>query len=520
VNCLHCGKPIPAGSRRDRAYCGNNCSARASEYRRKNGIEVPPRWQHPAFTSEAPLLRVAAERARQLGEANGWSSSLTRCAIDGLVVLLDGRPDGERVTLTEIRARTGRHASVPRVAEVLAGLGLLEDDTVPAIRAWIDRHAGEMPPGFPLVVRDWLLVLLDGDARSRPRSATTIYVYCTAVEPLIGRWSASHGHLREVTADDIRSGLEELRGHPLCTAISAVRSLFRFARRRGLIFANPARRLSAAEPEPSLLPMTDGEIRAVEQAITLPGQRLIVALAAVHAARWEAIQALTLDDLDLPNRRITIAGHPQRLGDLSHKALRAWLDYRRATWPHTSNRHVLISERTALGDVPVTRATSTSTSSPTASASIADGQRVGAALGQADAAGMADELPRGPQTRIGKHLAAVDLSEGQWQKVSLARSLMREHALLLIMDEPTAALDAHSERRIFEQFIRHARDLGRETGAITIVVSHRSSTIKDADVILVLDKGALVQAGSHDDLIRRAGQPYARLYRLQAEAYR
>ena len=90
-------------------------------------------------------------------------------------------------------------------------------------------------------------------------------------------------------------------------------------------------------------------------AITLQGQRLIVALAAVHAARWESIQALTLDDLDLPNRRITIAGHPQRLGDLSHKALRAWLDYRRATWPNTPNRHVLISKRTALGDAPVTR---------------------------------------------------------------------------------------------------------------------------------------------------------------------
>jgi integrase len=329
----------------------------ASLYRRRNGIETPPRsrWQHPALTSGIPLLRGAAERARQLGEANGWSSSTTRCTIDGLAVLLDGRPDGERVTLTEIRARTSRHTSAPRVAEVLAGLGLLEDDTVPAVRAWIGRRAAQMPPGFAAAVRDWLLLLLDGDARTRPRSATTIYVYCTAVEPLIGQWSASYGHLREVTADDIRAGLEELRGHPLCTAISAVRSLFRFAKKRGLIFANPARRLSAAEPEPSLLPMTDDEVRAVEQAITLQGQRLIVALAAVHAARWESIQALTLDDLDLPNRRITIAGHPQRLGDLSHKALRAWLDYRRATWPNTPNRHVLISKRTALGDAPVTR---------------------------------------------------------------------------------------------------------------------------------------------------------------------
>jgi integrase len=356
VNCLHCGRPLPAGSRRDRSYCNNNCSARASDYRRKNGIPLPPRWQHPALTSDVPQLRAAAERASQLSEANGWSSSTTRCAIDGLAVLLADRPDGERVTLTEIRSRTGRHTSAPRVAEVLTGLGLLEDDRVPAVRAWIGRRTAELPPGFAAAVRDWLLVLLDGDRRSRPRSATTIYVYCTAVEPLIGRWSTSgRCHLREVTADDIRAGLEDLRGHPLCTAISAVRSLFRFAKKRGLIFADPARRLSAAEPEPSILPMTDDEIEVVEQAITLPGQRLIVALAAVHAARWKAIQALTLDDLDLPNRRITIAGHPQRLGDLSHQALRAWLDYRRATWPHSPNRHVLISKRTALGDQPVTR---------------------------------------------------------------------------------------------------------------------------------------------------------------------
>ena len=205
----------------------------ASFYRRRNGIQTPPRsrWQHPALTSDIPLLRAAAERARQLGEANGWSPSTTRCAIDGLAVLLDGRPDGERVTLAEIRARTSRHASAPRVAEVLAGLGLLEDDTVPAIRSWISRRTAELPPGFATVVRDWLLVLLDGDARSRPRSSVTIYVYCTAVEPHIACWSPGRGHLREVTADDIRAGLGKLYGWQLATTISALRSLFRFAKK-------------------------------------------------------------------------------------------------------------------------------------------------------------------------------------------------------------------------------------------------------------------------------------------------
>lgn len=259
MNCPHCGKPLPPGSRRDRVYCSNNCSTLASYYRRKNGVPVPPRWQHPAFTSGIPLLRAAAERARQLGEANGWSPSTTMCAIDGLAVLLDGRPDGERVTLTEIRARTSRHTSAPRVAEILAGLGLLDDDIVPAILAWIDRRAGELPDGFAAPVRDWLLVLLNGSARSRPRSHTTIYVYFAEVRPLIDRWSACRGHIREVTAEDIGAGLDHLSGHPLCAAISAVRSLFGFAKKQGLIFANPARRLKADAPAVSLLPIGDDE---------------------------------------------------------------------------------------------------------------------------------------------------------------------------------------------------------------------------------------------------------------------
>jgi integrase len=123
----------------------------------------------------------------------------------------------------------------------------------------------------------------------------------------------------------------------------------------GLLFANPAARLKAADPGGSLLPMTDAEIRAVEQAAASPAQRLIVALAAVHAARWAAIRDLTLDDLDLPNRRITIAGHRQRLGELTYQALRAWLGHRRAAWPRTPNRHLLISGKTALGSGPVSR---------------------------------------------------------------------------------------------------------------------------------------------------------------------
>jgi len=102
-----------------------------------------------------------------------------------------------------------------------------------------------------------------------------------------------------------------------------------------------------------MLPMTAEQIRAVEQAAATPTQRLAIALAAVHAARPQAIRELTLDDIDLPSRRITIAGHRQRLGELTRHALLAWLEYRRATWPDTANRHVLVSRVSALGTSPV-----------------------------------------------------------------------------------------------------------------------------------------------------------------------
>jgi integrase len=353
MNCLHCGTPIPAGSRRDRRYCDNKCSALASYYRRKAGIPPPPPWQHPALQSDNPVLRTAAEHTRQVGQAHGWSGSTIRGAIDGLAAVLADHPAGERVPLTEVRARIPRGTPILRITEVLTDLGLLDDDTTPAIRSWIDRSADQFPAGFGEVVRSWLLALLDGDRRARPRSSDSLYVYFKFVRTIIEHWAADHGHLREITTADITAVLEPLRGHQHRNTVVALRSLFRFAKKHGLIFANPTTHLKAGHVEPDLVPLTDNEIRAIEQAAANPAQRLIVALAAVHAARSAAIRHLTLDDLDLPNRRITLAGHNQRLGELTHRALRAWLDHRRATWPHSPNRHVLIAGRTALGTKPV-----------------------------------------------------------------------------------------------------------------------------------------------------------------------
>ena len=149
--------------------------------------------------------------------------------------------------------------------------------------------------------------------------------------------------------------LDQLRGHRLAGTFVALQSLFRFAKRHRMIFADPTRRLHIghAAPTRALLPMTDTQIAAVAHIAVTPAQRLVVALVAVHAARAAAVRELTLDDVDLAGRRITLAGHPQRLGEFVHGALLDWLQERQRIWPRTPNRHVLVSAVTATGTAPI-----------------------------------------------------------------------------------------------------------------------------------------------------------------------
>ena len=112
----------------------------------------------------------------------------------------------------------------------------------------------------------------------------------------------------------------------------------------------------------------------------------------------------------------------------------------------------------------------------------------------------------------------VQLSGGEWQLIGLARCMMRTHPLLLILDEPAAALDATAEHALFEHYASSASAAAREHGGITILISHRFSTVLMADQIAVLSSGRLVEHGTHDELIARAGT-YAELFKLQAKAY-
>ena len=143
-----------------------------------------------------------------------------------------------------------------------------------------------------------------------------------------------------------------------------------------------------------------------------------------------------------------------------------------------------------------------------------------AAVDRAGAGDVVVRLKSGLDTQLGPTWpSGVDLSFGQWQKLALARGFMRDEPLLLILDEPTAALDAETEHALFERYAAAARGEKGANGRITILVSHRFSTVRMANLIVVLDGARLVEVGSHEELMAKDGQ-YSELYAIQAAAYR
>jgi ATP-binding cassette subfamily B protein len=145
---------------------------------------------------------------------------------------------------------------------------------------------------------------------------------------------------------------------------------------------------------------------------------------------------------------------------------------------------------------------------------LEDEPRIHRAVESGGAGEIVSSLEGGLDAPLGRWFQdGTELSGGQWQKIALARGFMREEADILVLDEPTAALDAEAEHAVFARF----RELAE--GRTTIVISHRFPTVRMARNIVVLDHGSVIERGTHDELVARGGQ-YAKMFALQAEGYR
>lgn len=278
---------------------------------------------------------------------------------------------------------------------------------------------------------------------------------------------------------------------------------------RNLVTAPPAHGV----PEDATVPLrlTDG-IRLDGVGFTYPGtDRAVLRDVTLHLPAGSTVAIVgengagktTLVKL-LARFYETTAGSIEVDGvDLRRLPLQAWRTRIAAGFQDFARFELLARQTVGVGDLP----------------RVDSEDAVLGALDRADALALLERLDDGLETQLGLSADGTELSGGQWQKLALGRAMMRDAPLLLLLDEPTSALDAQAEHQLFDRYARNARRTGELTGAVTVLVSHRFSTVRMADLILVVEDGRIGESGTHDELMT-AGGLYAELYTMQAAAYR
>jgi len=309
----------------------------------------------PRVDPDNPWLAWALSLVGRRSEARGWNRDRRDNVVRGLRIVLTDHAAGDTITYTAIApALRARNVTIDRVVEVLTEMNLLVDDRPSTFETWLERKLEGLAPGISRDVEAWLRTLRYGGPRTRALERHATWHRFSHARPALAAWSARFDHLREVTRDDVLAVLDSYHGAQRRDLHIALRSLFAHCQRRKTIFRNPTARIRVGiRPAQILQPLPADELRATVNAATTPATRLLVAIAAIYGVRPAATRALRLDDVDLGNRRLLIAGADRPIDDLTYHALLAWLEYRRARWPDTANPHLLINQVTATGITPV-----------------------------------------------------------------------------------------------------------------------------------------------------------------------
>jgi ATP-binding cassette subfamily B protein len=236
--------------------------------------------------------------------------------------------------------------------------------------------------------------------------------------------------------------------------------------------------------------------------LTLPAGK-VIAIVGENGAGKSTLVKLLAKMYEPARGRVLIDGV-----DLARISSASWRERLAGAFQDFFRFELLARQTVGLGDLP----------------RLDDEPAVAAAVGRAGADDLVVTLKAGLATQLGPRWPdGVDVSFGQWQKLALARGFMRDRPLLLVLDEPTAALDAETEHALFERYASAVRgdtnSVDLHDGRVTLLVSHRFSTVRMADLIVVLQGSRVAEVGTHDALMA-AGGPYAELYAIQAAAYK
>jgi hypothetical protein len=320
------------------------------------------------------------------------------------------------VRASTIRQLTARTMPFPHIADVLAAVGVLDDDRADTLATWLDEQLAGLPAQIRAELDAWLDVRRHGGPRRRPRSRQTIVRDVRAVRSFLAEACCRYSTLRQVTRDDITTWLATRPGHTRTQDASTLRSLFGILKAERLIFANPARSVRVSRRNPSVPAPLPAHLltTTAEAAKDDPALRVAVALAGVHALLPGQIRHLRLDQVDLPDRRLDPSGLDHPLDEFTSTAICGYLGFRNHRWPATTSTYLLVTRKTAHTGEPVSRfwMTRLFRGLPVTAAQLRDDRIIEEALsGRADPLHLAAVFGFGPRTGLRYVQAASQVAE-------------------------------------------------------------------------------------------------------------